>query len=182
MHRDRDDNPVPRARGVRLIRVAIALAGIRLLCARLRPRRTRPAAEEPLRYLGPASVIVAAFNEAATIAGTVRSIIGNEYPGVEVIVVDDGSTDGTANIVDALGLPGVFVLRQGHTGRPDAVRNGISYARHDLLVLVKSGTILEHDAIGRLLQRFNDPAVGVIAGRSRIEAFRRSAVPEVYEL
>ena len=49
----------------------------------------------------PVSVIVPAYNEKENIAATVRSLVASEHP-VEVLVVDDGSTDGTAEIVEAL--------------------------------------------------------------------------------
>lgn len=155
-----------------LMLIAVVLAVVRLvvqvLCAQLHLRRMRRLAREPLRYLGPASVIVPAFNEAANIAGTVRSLVGNDYPGLEVIVVDDGSTDGTADIVEALALPGVYVLRQANAGKPAALNTGIRYARHDLLVLVDGDTVFEHDAIGRLLQQFRDPSVGAISGNAKV--------------
>ena len=54
----------------------------------------------------PVSVIVPAYNEAAGIEAAVRSIAASTHP-VEIIVVDDGSTDDTAALVEGLGLPGV---------------------------------------------------------------------------
>ena len=155
-----------------LVLIAVALSGLRLLIqligARLHLRRLRRTGGSSLRYLGPASVIVPAYNEAANIAATVRSLIGNDYPSLEVIVVDDGSTDGTADIVEALGLPGVFVLRQANAGKPAALNAGINYAMHDLLVLVDGDTVFEKDTIGRLLQPLRDPAVGAVSGNAKV--------------
>jgi hypothetical protein len=157
-----------------LMVIAVLIAGLHLLvqaiCVPLHLRRIRRLGRTPLRYLGSASVVVPVRNEATTIAGTVRSLVGNDYPGLEVIVVDDGSADGTAAIVEALGLPGVFVIRQADAGRPAAIEAGIRYAQHDLLVLVDGGTIVEKDAIGRLLQQLADPAVDVVCGNVKITA------------
>ena len=58
-------------------------------------------------FLPAVSIVVPAFNEAAVIASAVRSLAASDYPDVEVIVVDDGSTDGTGAIVESLGLPRV---------------------------------------------------------------------------
>lgn len=155
-----------------LMILAVVLAGLRLLvqvvCAEIHRRRIRRLHAAPLTYLGPVSVIVPAYNEAANIAATVRSLALNDYPRLEVIVVDDGSTDGTADIVEALGLPGVFVLRQANAGKPAALNAGIRYARHDLLVLVDGDTVFEIDAVGRLLQQMRDPAVGAVSGNAKV--------------
>jgi cellulose synthase/poly-beta-1,6-N-acetylglucosamine synthase-like glycosyltransferase len=113
-------------------------------------------------------VIVPAYNEAANIAGTVRSLVANDYPGIEVIVVDDGSTDGTADIVERLGLPGVFVLRQANAGKPAALNNGIGYARGDIVILVDGDTVFAPDAVGRLVQPLLDPAVGAVSGNTKV--------------
>jgi glycosyltransferase involved in cell wall biosynthesis len=139
-----------------------------VVCAEIHRRRMRRLHAAPLSYLGPVSVIVPAYNEAANIGATVRSLVGNDYPGLEVIVVDDGSTDGTADIVESLGLPGVFVLRQANAGKPAALNTGIRYAQHDLLVLVDGDTVFQPDAVGRLVQQLRDPAVGAVSGNAKV--------------
>jgi len=113
-------------------------------------------------------VIVPAYNEAANIAATVRSLIDNDYPRVEVIVVDDGSTDGTAAVVTRLGLPDVRVIRQANAGKPAALNTGIAHARSELLILVDGDTVFEPQAIGRLVQGFADPGVGAISGNTKV--------------
>jgi cellulose synthase/poly-beta-1,6-N-acetylglucosamine synthase-like glycosyltransferase/peptidoglycan/xylan/chitin deacetylase (PgdA/CDA1 family) len=155
-----------------LMLVAVVLAALRMVvqlwCTWLHVRRARRRAHEPLRYLGPVSVIVPAYNEAANIAATVRSLVASDYPHVEVIVVDDGSTDGTADIVTRLRLPGVYVVRQDNAGKPAALNNGIRHAHGDLLVLVDGDTVFEPDAIGRLVQPLRDPDVGAVSGNTKV--------------
>jgi cellulose synthase/poly-beta-1,6-N-acetylglucosamine synthase-like glycosyltransferase/peptidoglycan/xylan/chitin deacetylase (PgdA/CDA1 family) len=119
-------------------------------------------------YLGPVSVVVPAYNEADTIAGTVLSLVDNDYPRLEVIVVDDGSTDGTAQAVLRLRLPSVRVIRQANAGKSAALNAGIRQARSDLLVLVDADTVLAPDAIGRLVEAFADPKVGAISGNTKV--------------
>lgn len=57
------------------------------------------------------SVIIPVWNRADVILRAVRSVLAQTAPGVEVVVVDNGSSDGTADVVDALGQPNVTVLR-----------------------------------------------------------------------
>jgi cellulose synthase/poly-beta-1,6-N-acetylglucosamine synthase-like glycosyltransferase/peptidoglycan/xylan/chitin deacetylase (PgdA/CDA1 family) len=141
---------------------------VQVWCARAHLRRDRRHRGEGLRYLGPVSVIVPAYNESANIANTVRSLLASDYPQLEVIVVDDGSTDGTAEIVRRLRLPGVRVIRQENAGKPAALNNGIAHARGDLLVLVDGDTVFEAEALGRLVQPFRDPSVGAVAGNTKV--------------
>ncbi|NHW87364.1 glycosyltransferase family 2 protein, partial [Escherichia coli] len=95
----------------------------------------------------PVSVIVPAYNEKEGIAAAVRSLAGGDHPGgIEVIVVDDGSTDGTAEIVDALRLPNVRVVRKPNGGKPSALNTGVALARHELIVMVDGDTVFESDS------------------------------------
>ncbi|GAA4460415.1 bifunctional polysaccharide deacetylase/glycosyltransferase family 2 protein [Phytohabitans houttuyneae] len=155
-----------------LMVAAVALSAVRLavqlVCARVHVRRVRRRARRPLRYLGPVSVVVPAYNESANIAATVRSLVASDYPWVEVIVVDDGSTDGTAGIVERLRLRGVRVVRQANAGKPAALNTGIAHARGDILVLVDGDTVFEPDAVGRLVQPLQDPDVGAVSGNAKV--------------
>ncbi|WCN80618.1 bifunctional polysaccharide deacetylase/glycosyltransferase family 2 protein [Micromonospora sp. LH3U1] len=124
----------------------------------------------------PVSVIVPAYNEKEGIAAAVRSLAGGDHPGgIEVLVVDDGSTDGTADIVDALRLPNVRVVRKPNGGKPSALNTGVALARHDLIVMVDGDTVFEPDAVRRLVQPFADPQVGAVAGNVKV-GNRRSLI------
>jgi len=115
----------------------------------------------------PVTVIVPAFNESAGIEAAVRSIAASTHP-VEVIVVDDGSSDGTADIVEHLGLPRVRVIRQRNGGKPAALNTGIAAASHEFIVMVDGDTVFEPDTVTRLVQAFADPSVGAISGNTKV--------------
>ncbi|WP_019815320.1 bifunctional polysaccharide deacetylase/glycosyltransferase family 2 protein, partial [Saccharomonospora saliphila] len=115
----------------------------------------------------PVSIVVPAYNEAAGIESTVRSAAASDHP-VEILVVDDGSTDGTADIVEELGLPGVRVLRQPNSGKAAALNTGIAHASHDLIVMVDGDTVFEADTVHELVQPFADPTIGAVSGNVKI--------------
>ncbi|HEX5594495.1 MAG TPA: bifunctional polysaccharide deacetylase/glycosyltransferase family 2 protein [Micromonosporaceae bacterium] len=160
-----------------LLAVALVLSLVRLavqvVCARIHMRRARLRKRQERRVDAPVSVIVPAYNEAANIAATVRSLVNSNYPALEIIVVDDGSTDGTADIVEQLRLRGVRVIRQANAGKPAALNTGIAYARANLLVLVDGDTVFQPDTIHRLVQGFADPSVGAISGNTKVANRRR---------
>ena len=116
----------------------------------------------------PVSVIVPAYNEKEGIEAAVRSLAGGDYPQIEVVVVDDGSTDGTAALVERMALPDVRVIRVPNGGKANALNTGIALARHDLIVTVDGDTIFEEDSIRRLVQPFADPSVGAVAGNVKV--------------
>ncbi|MDT0402493.1 MULTISPECIES: bifunctional polysaccharide deacetylase/glycosyltransferase family 2 protein [Streptomyces] len=115
----------------------------------------------------PVSVIVPAYNEKECIGNTLRSLAASTHP-VEILVVDDGSTDGTAELAEALALPNVRVIRQANAGKPAALNHGIRSARHDIVVMMDGDTVFEPDTVGRLVQPFADPSVGAVAGNAKV--------------
>lgn len=116
---------------------------------------------------GPVTVIVPAYNESAGIEAAVRSIAASTHP-VEIIVVDDGSTDGTGDIVEALDLAGVTLIRKENGGKPSALNAGLHAASHDLVVMVDGDTVFEPDTVRALVQPFADPRVGAVSGNTKI--------------
>jgi cellulose synthase/poly-beta-1,6-N-acetylglucosamine synthase-like glycosyltransferase/peptidoglycan/xylan/chitin deacetylase (PgdA/CDA1 family) len=121
-------------------------------------------------FFPPVSIVVPAYNEAEVIGPAVRSLAGSDYPRerFEVIVVDDGSEDGTAAVVARLALDGVRVLREANSGKPAALNAGIAAARHGLIVTVDADTQFEPGTLRRLVQPFSDDEVGAIAGNTKV--------------
>ncbi|TDE15811.1 bifunctional polysaccharide deacetylase/glycosyltransferase family 2 protein [Jiangella asiatica] len=153
-----------------LTAIAGALVILRLLTlvvlARRHARRRRSAPHRPPAH-DPVSVIVPAYNEEACIADTVRSLARSDHPA-EVIVVDDGSTDATAEVARALDLPDVTVIRQPNGGKPAALNTGVAHARHDLIVMMDGDTTFGPDTVRQLVQPFADPGVGAVAGNTKV--------------
>ncbi|MFD5078458.1 glycosyltransferase [Streptomyces sp. NPDC058371] len=121
----------------------------------------------PTPVTEPATVLVPAYNEAKCIESTVRSLMASEHP-IEIIVIDDGSSDGTALIVEGLRLPGVRVVRQHNAGKPAALNRGLANARHDLVVMMDGDTVFEPATVRELVQPFADPGVGAVAGNAKV--------------
>jgi cellulose synthase/poly-beta-1,6-N-acetylglucosamine synthase-like glycosyltransferase/peptidoglycan/xylan/chitin deacetylase (PgdA/CDA1 family) len=115
----------------------------------------------------PVSVIVPAYNEKECIASTLTSLARSTHP-IEIIVVDDGSTDGTPEIVEALALPGVRLVRQANAGKAAALNRGIAHARGGIVVMMDGDTVFEPDTIHTLVQPLADPSVGAVAGNAKV--------------
>ena len=131
-------------------------------------RRRAPAWSWGAPVTTPVTVVVPAFNERDTIAATVRSLAASTHPGVEVLVVDDESSDGTADVVRRLDLPSVRVVQVPAGGKAAALNAGLALARHPIVVMVDADTVVPPDAIGRLVQPFADPSVGAVAGNVKV--------------
>jgi glycosyltransferase involved in cell wall biosynthesis len=81
------------------------------------------------------SVVMTAFNESATIVDALGSVLTPAPQDLEVVVVDDGSTDGTAALVETVGDPRIRLLRAQHIGRPAAVNLAVAQATGDLIAI-----------------------------------------------
>ncbi len=151
-----------------VIRLAF-LVGFARAHRRRQLRRLAEPADVGPPYLPDVSVVIPAYNEAAGIAATVRSMAASSYRGrLEIIVVDDGSSDDTAAIARGLGIPFVRVITQANSGKPGALNRGIAEARSEILVLVDGDTIFEPATIGRLIAPMRASDVGAVSGNTKV--------------
>jgi biofilm PGA synthesis N-glycosyltransferase PgaC len=144
----------------------------------------RPPRMQPSRY--PAvSILIAAYNEEASIADTLRSIANQDYPGTfEVFVIDDGSRDRTAAIVDACDHDWLRLLRQPHNaGKSAALNRGLAEANHDLVVTLDADSFLYRDALRNLVERYmsDPPNTRAAAGTMLVRNSRRNWVTKAQE-
>ncbi|MDP9294786.1 MAG: bifunctional polysaccharide deacetylase/glycosyltransferase family 2 protein [Actinomycetota bacterium] len=142
-------------------RVAVLLA-----LATHHVRTTRRGADE--EYLPSVVVVVPAYNEEVGIARAVRSLVSSDYPALEVVVVDDGSTDATASVVERLGLERVRLVRQNNGGKAVALNTGVSLSASEVVVMVDGDTVFEPDTVRRLVQPMADERVGAVSGNTKV--------------
>jgi biofilm PGA synthesis N-glycosyltransferase PgaC len=121
---------------------------------------------EPEHY-PPVTVLIAAYNEAANISHTLRSLAGQRYPGeIELIVIDDGSADGTTDIVRR-GFPGVrLIVQPRNAGKAAALNRGLAETRYELVVTVDADSWLHTDALRLLVREYlnGQPQTAAVAG------------------
>ena len=116
------------------------------------------------------SVVVPAYNEEKVIVRTVQSLLAQRYPGLEIIVVDDGSPDRTADVVTAAfpNNPAMRVLRKPNGGKASALNLGVREARGEIVVAVDADTVLAPGAIEALTGPLSDDRVGAVAGNAKV--------------
>lgn len=159
--------------------------------ARARRARVAQGPRTPPPLLPSVTVVVPAHDEEPVIVASVRSILAATYEPLRVVVVDDGSTDGTSAALEAaydlveLPVGGSFaletepierlsisrsdprlrVVRKVNGGRSDAVNAGIAVARHDLVAVTDADSLLEPDAVALAVAAFTaDPSRVVACG------------------
>lgn len=137
------------------------------------------------------SVLAPAFNEELTIVESTRSLLALQYPDFEVIVINDGSKDGTlARLVSEFGLeqvdrfvdrsvehapirgfyasprlPRLLVVDKENGGKADALNAGLNCTRTALFCAIDADSILESDALLRVVRPFIDePDLTIAAG------------------
>jgi cellulose synthase/poly-beta-1,6-N-acetylglucosamine synthase-like glycosyltransferase len=133
------------------------------------------------------SIVTPAKNDPVMIVETVRSCLNSTYTNLELILVNDGSTDSTGIIMDKLRHEYPDKVRVIHLvnniGKRKAVREGIVQgpARGDLIMLIDSDCMLERTAIERMVRLFDNPEVGAASGHCRAANVNANALSKMQE-
>src|SRR5262245_12238031 len=131
-----------------------------------RPDRP-PRIEQP----PPISILVPCYNEGDNAEETLRTAAAVDYPEFEVIAINDGSRDNTAEVLDRLAaqIPRLRVVHlAANQGKATALNTGALLASHELLVCIDGDALLDPHALHWIAQRFRRGNVGGLGGKPRI--------------
>lgn len=111
----------------------------------------------------PISIIVPAYNASATLSRCLEAIHASSVPGMEIIVVDDGSSDSTCAIAKEFG---VRLLQTGSRQGPAGARNqGVEHANGEILMFIDADVVVQETTIQKVVERFRKhPEIAAIFG------------------
>ena len=109
------------------------------------------------------TAVLPVFNRAATVGVAIASVLAQSHDRVDVVVVDDGSTDGSGNIARGFG-DRVTVLRQERAGPYVARNRALRAAQGDLVAFIDSDDLWLPDRLARQLPLLDPPEVGLVYG------------------
>ncbi len=126
------------------------------------------------------SVIIPAYNEQQTIVACVNSVLEADYPqeALEIIVVDDGSEDGTFKLASSIGDGRIKVLRKPNSGKASALNHGIAHAKGELIATLDADSYLEKDSIWKLLALFDSDDVAAVTAAVKVRYSEKEGMLE----
>jgi cellulose synthase/poly-beta-1,6-N-acetylglucosamine synthase-like glycosyltransferase/peptidoglycan/xylan/chitin deacetylase (PgdA/CDA1 family)/spore germination protein YaaH len=151
-----------------LMSARLILIGLLALIDRLR-RRKVPAGE----YAPRVAVLIPAYNEETVIVRTIRSVLNSDYANLRAIVVDDGSSDNTFDVVREayraeIAAGRLTVLSKRNAGKAEALNFGLQHIDEEIYVGIDADTVIASDAVSRLVCHFADARVGAVAGNAKV--------------
>jgi cellulose synthase/poly-beta-1,6-N-acetylglucosamine synthase-like glycosyltransferase len=117
------------------------------------------------------TVIIAAHNEEKRIFNKIKNTLEVDYfkDNLQVIVVSDGSTDKTSDIILDFKNKGVELLSiPERKGKENAQIEGLKHAKGEIIVFTDVSTILEKNAIKKIVSNFADPTIGCVSSEDRL--------------
>lgn len=114
------------------------------------------------------SILVPCYNEQEVIVASLKSMLMQTFPRLEILVIDDGSNDRTFELAKGLefedGHRSLRVLHKENGGKSTALNLGIKHATGDLICAVDADSKLDKEAIALMVQHFKDPQIAAVAG------------------
>lgn len=144
---------------------------------RAKQERSRPTYSKEQKRNRGVSVLIPAYNEEENIRSTIESVVRSQHVRKEVIVIDDGSTDSTGDVVQSViamyPQEQIRLARVRNGGKARALNHGIDLARFGVCVVLDADAVLDPQALRRFLRHFADPKVGAVAGKVQTTGSRR---------
>ena len=145
---------------------AVLLSALALIQARRENREVFPPID-PDRFV---TVLIPAFNEERVIERAVQGVLASVDVRIEVVVIDDGSSDRTSAVVAErfVDEPRVKLLTLENGGKARALNRGLDLVTSEIVIALDADTQFEPTTIARLARWFDDPALGAVAGNAKV--------------
>ena len=117
------------------------------------------------------SFLIACYNEGETIKNTLHNVLSLKYKNKEIIVINDGSSDNTADIIREMlkDHDFKFVDLLNNRGKANALNAGVTHAKYDYVMCLDADAIVDQDAPYWMIHNFkNNPNLGAVTGNPRI--------------
>ena len=116
------------------------------------------------------SVVVPAFNEEKVVCQTISSLLSSDYEKLEIIVVDDGSSDDTYRVATEAfpDDPRVKILTKENGGKAAALNYGWRQAKGEIVIALDADTLFTSKTVSALAHRFADQRIGAVAGNAKV--------------
>jgi cellulose synthase/poly-beta-1,6-N-acetylglucosamine synthase-like glycosyltransferase/spore germination protein YaaH/peptidoglycan/xylan/chitin deacetylase (PgdA/CDA1 family) len=152
-----------------LMSARLLLVGVLAVIDRLR----KPHAQASPGFSPRVAVLIPAYNEEKVIVRTIRSVLNSDYPNLRIIVIDDGSSDRTAEVARTayatqIAAGHVQVLTKPNGGKAEALNFALDQLTEEFYVGIDADTVIAADAISKLIPHFEDPLVGAAAGNAKV--------------
>jgi glycosyltransferase involved in cell wall biosynthesis len=111
------------------------------------------------------SIVTPSYNQGRYLEATIHSVLDQDYPHVEYIIIDGGSTDGSLEIIDRYANQLAYWVSEPDDGQTDAINKGFNYAHGDILAWLNSDDLYRPGAVTDVVEYFHDnPEVGMVYG------------------
>lgn len=115
-------------------------------------------------------IVVPAFNEEKVILNTVRSLLRSTYHDLQILIIDDGSTDRTHSVCKAAfaSNPKVKIVKRKNSGKSEALNFGFNMLDTDIVVALDADTIFLPETVTRLVRNFDDKNIAAVSGNAKV--------------
>lgn len=122
------------------------------------------------------SIIVPVYNEEKVVTASIKSLLDLNYSNYEIIIVNDGSTDNTKEVTEALvGYQKgrlsdikVSLINKPNGGKAQALNAGIKYSKAEIVLCMDGDSQLSPDSIKVAVRHFSNPEIGAVAGNVKV--------------
>ncbi|MBQ6694612.1 MAG: glycosyltransferase [Bacteroidaceae bacterium] len=102
------------------------------------------------------SIVTICFNSASTVEETIKSVLGQDYPYIDYVMIDGGSTDGTVDIINRYAERLGYFCSEPDEGISDAFNKGVKRAKGDIVCIINSDDILLPGALKSVAEHYEE--------------------------